>query len=69
MKITYDKDSACTYVKLSNKKIKHTKSEGDYYIDLAEDGSIVGIEYLKKPSIKVNEDKKNYSVNLDKKHS
>jgi uncharacterized protein YuzE len=51
MKITIDKKHGLTYIYLSDKKIKGTKSEGNYYIDIAEDGTIVGIEYLNEPEI------------------
>jgi len=52
MEISYDSQVHATYVKLTSKKIIKTVQQGKYYIDLAEDGSIVGVEYLSTPDLK-----------------
>ena len=51
MKITYDVEANASYVYLSKKKIVKTIEQPPYYLDIAEDGSIVGIEYLSEPEL------------------
>jgi uncharacterized protein YuzE len=46
MKITIDKESEATYVKLTSEKIVKSVEQEPYVIDYDKDGNIVGIEWL-----------------------
>jgi len=46
MKITIDRQSEATYVKLTSNNIVKTVEQKPYIIDYDKDGNIVGIEWL-----------------------
>lgn len=54
MKITYDSQADATYIYVTNKAIDKTLEIGDYYMDFAADGTLVGIEYLHAPTIEID---------------
>jgi uncharacterized protein YuzE len=57
MKITYDSQANATYVYLNyvkGQKVAVTKQINKCYVDFAEDGSIIGIEYLNAPLIEID---------------
>jgi uncharacterized protein YuzE len=54
MKITYDSSVGATYVYITKKPIAKTLEIDGYYMDFAEDGTLVGIEYLHTPIIEVD---------------
>lgn len=55
MILEIDKEVGATYVRLTKEKVHTTKSQGEYIIDFAKDGSIIGIEYLNIPKIEIDE--------------
>ncbi len=48
MKVTYDIETDCIYIKFQSKEIGNSNADknGNLYIDYAADGSVVGIEVL-----------------------
>ncbi len=45
--VTYDHEANACYITLSGKPVVETlEGEQDYWVDVAEDGSVVGIEVL-----------------------
>jgi uncharacterized protein YuzE len=53
VKITIDKESKATYVKLTNEKIVKSVEQKPYIIDYDKDDNIVGIEWL-SPWVKLD---------------
>jgi uncharacterized protein YuzE len=48
MRVEYDRDADILYIKLADSKIVDTRLLGeDVYVDMAEDGSFIGIEIWK----------------------
>jgi len=61
MKVTYDIETDCVYIKFQTKKIGESNADknGNIFIDYAADGTVVGIEILnasKKMSLPVELD-------------
>ncbi len=45
--VSYDSEANACYITVSNRKITHTlEGEQDCWVDVAEDGSVVGIEIM-----------------------
>lgn len=46
-RVTYDAEADALYVRLVSRRVARTRSKGDLrMIDYAEDGSVVGVEFL-----------------------